>query len=258
MLRNISDLKGSKVIATDGDVGKIEHVYFDDVTWGLRYLVVDTGSWLHRRKVLISPYSILRGDEFSRTVHLKLSRQEVQDSPKIDTHKPVSRQHETELLGYYGYPPYWEGPSFWGMGGFPDESLVGSGPVPVGAVQGSLTPSAPTPAADIRLRNADEVRSYHIEAADGNIGQVSGFLFDDAAWVIRYVTVDTRSWWTGGSEVLLATQWIDGIDFETRTVSTSLTRDAVKDSPDYDLAVPLNRSYETQLHSFYGRRGYWL
>ena len=258
MLRNISDLKGSEVVATDGEVGAIEHVYFDDLTWGVRYLAVNAGSWLSERRVLISPHSIVPGDEFSQTVHVKLSRQQVKDSPTIDTHQPVSRQHEGYLLGYYGYPPYWQGPSFWGMGGFLDEGLIGSEPIADGSVLTSLNQHTDVRAADSHLWSADEVRSYQIEAADGNIGHVSGFLFDDVTWVIRYLTVDTRSWWIGGNDVLLATAWIDGIDLVTRCVSTDLLRNTIKDSPAYNHAAPIKRGYETQLHHFYGKRGYWF
>ncbi len=143
------------------------------------------------------------------------------------------------------------------MGGFPDEGLVGTGPVAAGPVPAPLMPLADTPPADVHLHSTDEVRSYRIEAEDGNIGHVSGFLFDDVNWVIRYLTVDTRNWWTGGKEVLLAAEWIDEIDFVTRSVSTSLLREAIKDSPEYNGAAPPKRNYETQLYRFYGKRGYW-
>jgi hypothetical protein len=69
-------------------------------------------------------------------------------------------------------------------------------------------PHADEPAADIHLRSTNAVKGCHIKAVDGSIGHVSGFVFDDVAWVIRYLSVDTRNWWPGGKEVLLATQWI--------------------------------------------------
>src|SRR5687767_2340606 len=55
MLRNIKDLRGYVIRAIDGTIGKVDDFYFDDEDWGIRYLVVDTGSWLSGRKVLISP-----------------------------------------------------------------------------------------------------------------------------------------------------------------------------------------------------------
>ena len=110
---------------------------------------------------------------------------------------------------------------------------------------------------DVHLHSTNAVEGYHIEVADGSIGHVSGFIFDDVAWAIRYLTVDTRNWWPGGKEVLVATRWIDLIDWVGSTVSTRLSRDAIRSSPEYDDSVPLTRDYEKRLHEFHGRDGYW-
>ncbi|MGF6758992.1 hypothetical protein P3T16_006420 [Paraburkholderia sp. GAS42] len=118
-------------------------------------------------------------------------------------------------------------------------------------------PDAHQAPVDVHLHSTNAVEGYHIEVADGSIGHVSGFIFDDVAWAIRYLTVDTRNWWPGGKEVLVATRWIDLIDWVGSTVSTRLSRDAIKNSPEYDDSVPLNRDYEKRLHEFHGRDGYW-
>jgi len=118
MLRNIEFLQGCAVKASDGDVGTVTQFYFDDEAWGVRYLVVDTGNWLRDRQVLISPYAVLHTDPGSSEVHVRLTQQQVRDSPNIDAHKPVSHQHEIQYLRYYGYPTYWGGPNVWGMGAF--------------------------------------------------------------------------------------------------------------------------------------------
>ncbi|MGF6532694.1 hypothetical protein P3T20_003490 [Paraburkholderia sp. GAS206C] len=258
MLRNIAFLQGSAVKASDGDVGTVRQIYFDDEAWGVRYLVVETGDWLRDRQVLISPYAVSHSDPASSAVHVKLTRLQVRDSPNIDTHKPVSRQHEIQYLRYYGYPTYWGGANIWGMGAYPafDESATAALPLGAFPVVGPA-PGADDPLADTHLRSTEGVKGYHIEAIDGSIGHVSGFIFDDEAWVIRYLTVDTRNWWPGGKEVLLATEWIESIDWFGSSVSTMLTRDAIKQSPAYDDAIPVNRDYETALYEFYGREGYW-
>ena len=130
MLRNIEFLEGSTVKASDGDVGTVTQVYFDDEAWGVRYLVVETGDWLRDRQVLISPYAVSHSDPGSSAVQVKLTRQQVRDSPNIDAHKPVSRQHEIQYLRYYGYPTYWGGANVWGMGAYPafDESATAALP----------------------------------------------------------------------------------------------------------------------------------
>jgi hypothetical protein len=258
MLRSIESLHGCKVAALDGDIGSVEQAYFDDEMWGVRYLVIDTGNWMSERQVLISPYSVKHSDPGTSAVRVDLTRQQVRDSPNIDTHKPVSRQHETEYLRFYDYPTYWGGPNMWGMGAYPAFDLTASASdLAADGLASPLEPDADEPPADVHLRSTSEVKGYHIEAADGSIGHVSGFIFDDQTWAIRYLTVDTRNWWPAGKEVLLATHWIDAIDWSGSTVSTRLTRDAIKHSPEYDASVPLNRSYETTLHEFYGKDGYW-
>ncbi|MFP6559384.1 PRC-barrel domain-containing protein [Paraburkholderia sp. B3] len=255
MLRNIKDLHGCTVRASDGEIGNIDQVYFDDEAWGIRYLVVQTGNWLHDRQVLVSPYSLRHVDWSSNAVHVNLTRQQVRESPALDTHKPVSRQHEIEYLRYYSYPTYWGGPNLWGMGAWPAFDPV---------ARGLATPAPPRPILhvnqalpDVHLRSTDEVKGYHIETIDGTIGHVSGFIFDDRAWALRYLTVDTRNWWPGGKEVLIATRWIDLVDWFAATVSTSITRDTIERSPAYDDSVPVSRSYEVALHEYYNREGYW-
>lgn len=257
MLRTIESLYGCPVAARDGEIGTVDQAYFDDEAWGVRYLVVETGSWIKKRQVLISPYSIKHSDPGSGAVHVDLTQQQVKDSPNIDTDKPVSRQHETEYLGYYGYPTYWGGAYLWGVGAYPGYGSMVSSIGMESAARIRHDQEADNPPADVHLRSSKAVRGYHIEAADGRIGHVCGFIFDDIAWVIRYLIVDTRNWWPGGKEVLLATQWINLVDWVGSTVSTRLTCEAIKSSPPYDNTVPMDRRYEATLHTHYGKDGYW-
>jgi hypothetical protein len=255
MLRSIESLKGCAVAASDGEIGSVEEIYFDDEAWGVRYLVVKTGNWIDGRRVLISPYSVIRLDPGALSVHVDLTRQQVSDSPPIDTHKPVSRQLEAEYLRYYGYPVYWGGLSVWGESSYPAFSRAALSPVSPKTLE-QLARYGDNPPGDSHLYSTDAVDGYHVEAADGNIGHVSGFIFDDEAWAIRYLCVDAQNWWPS-KEVLLATEWVFLIDWFESTVSTQLTRDAIKDSPAYDSRIPLERDFETQLYAFYGKAGYW-
>jgi hypothetical protein len=256
MLRSISDLHGSTVHAVDGDIGSVNQAYFDDDSWGVRYLVVETGNWLNDRQVLVSPYSVKHTDPGSSVVQVNLSRQQVRDSPLLDTHKPVSRQHEIEYLRYYSYPTYWGGPNLWGMGAYPAYDPTAQPDVPLD------TPPRPPlhtnqPQADVHLRSTNEVKGYHLKTADGSIGHVSDFIYDDTDWAIRYLVVETHNWWPGGKAVLIAIHWIDVVDWLDSTVSTALTRDIIKNSPAYDDSIPVDRDYEVMLHRFYDKHGYW-
>lgn len=257
MLRGIENLYGWTLAALDGDIGTVDQVYFDDEAWGVRYLVVNTGSWMEKRQVLISPYSIKRLDSGSGTVHVDLTRQQVKESPDVNADKPVSRQHECRYIGYFGYPKYWGGTYLWGVDAYPATAVIAAAKSNASEATGRNDPDADNLVADVHLRSTKEVKGYHINATGGSIGRVSGFIFDDVSWAIRYLTVDTRNWWPGGKEVLIATRWIDLVEWAGSTVYTRLTRDAIKNSPEYDGSLPLSRRYEETLHKYYDKDGYW-
>ena len=123
MLRTMNDLEGYAIRATDGTIGHVKDFYFDDETWVIRYLVVDTGTWLSSRKVLISPVAIGHPNWAEKVLPVSITKEQVKNSPDIDTEKPVSRQHEIRYLGYYGYPYYWGGTGLWGGGLYPTDYL---------------------------------------------------------------------------------------------------------------------------------------
>jgi len=255
MMKSVSHLNGATIQASDGDIGKVTEVYFDDERWVIRYLVVDTGSWLAERKVLISPYSVLHPVNSDGPIRLALNRKQVENSPDIDTHQPISRRHEREVLGYYSYPDYWAGSDLWGVGGLPFLPLMPVAPavppVPAPGLRLHL------PAEDMHLRSSAEVKGYDIQATDDSIGHVSDFIFDEASWALRYLVVDTRNWWPGGRKVLISPQWIKSISWSDRCVSVQMTREGVKASPEFDESLVLDRDYEQRLYASYGKAGYW-
>ena len=264
MLRSMSDLEGYAIGATNGPIGHVKDVYFDDEAWVVRYLIVDTGSWLSSRKVLISPIAIGQSNWAERTFPVSITKEQVKNSPDLDTDKPVSRQHEMQYLTYYGYPFYWGGAGFWGPGIYPGMRSMGVGYA--GSSSEYLT--APVDKAqlareasqhendDPHLRSGEAVMKYHIEASDGGIGHVQGLLIDEDTWAIRYLIVDTSNWWLG-HQVLIAPKWIKNVRWPDNTVSVSLTRQAVKDAPPYNPALTLDRDEEIGLHKHYERAGYW-
>jgi sporulation protein YlmC with PRC-barrel domain len=62
------------ITATDGNIGHVKDVYFDDETWCVRYLVVDTGAWLPSRKVLISPISIAQANWADKLLPVSITK----------------------------------------------------------------------------------------------------------------------------------------------------------------------------------------
>ena len=260
MLHSVSHLHGTTVVASDGDIGRVDEFYFDDEHWAVRYLVIDTGGWLAGRKVLISPYSVKRTDAQVRTLEVSLTRDQVERSPDIDTHKPVSRQHEADYLQYYGYPTYWGGVDMWGLGGFPLVAPA-AGPMP-GALPGNVSGAGDREQQqnpeDSHLRSTKDIEGYHVQASDASFGHVEDFLVDLESWAIRYLVIDTRNWVPGSKRVLVATKWIDRIDWVDAKVHTALGKEAIRNSPAYDESTVVDRDYETRLHETHDRRGYWF
>ncbi len=264
MLRSVKDLEGYAVGATDGTIGHVKDFYFDDQAWVVRYLIVDAGAWLSSRKVLVSPIAIDRPDWVERLLHVRMTKEQVKNSPDIDTDKPVSRQHEMEYSGYYGYPYYWGGAGYWGGGMYPSLMMPGYG----GGYGATLATRSEEQGAyaraeeqrsrteDPHLRSCRAVMKYRVHASDGDIGHVDGMLVDDATWAVRYLIVNTSNWWQG-HQVLVAPQWIEGVRWGDSKVSVKLTRQAIKDAPAYDPSSAPDRAHEVGLYEHYGQAGYW-
>ncbi len=219
MLTNTTNLKGFAIRAEDGELGTVEDFYFDDETWAIRYLTVATGGWLSGRGVLISPISVVGADWQARRLDVALTKKQVENSPDIDTHRPVSRHQEAEFFGYYGYPSYWGGPYMWGPAFYP----AGAAYAPIGATE-PIADKTWKESADSHLRSTAAVMGYHIAAIDGDIGHVAGFLVDDETWAIRYLEVGTQNWWPG-KKVLVSPAWIERVSWEDSNVYAALSRD---------------------------------
>jgi uncharacterized protein YrrD len=255
MFRSMMHLVGFKIRATDGDLGTVTECYFDDVSFTVRYVVVDAGGWLAQRKVLLSPIAISAMDWEHKRITAALTKAQVEKSPGIDTKKPVSRQHEVAYYGYYGYTPYWAGSYLWGAYPYP---YAGSGPaLSAGELERERRWNWDDENwQDPHLRSSREVTGYHIHATDGYIGHVEDFLVDEVSWAIRYMVVDTTNWWPG-KKVLLAPAWIGRVDWDKSLVHVHLGREKVRTSPEYDPARPIKRAYEARLYGHYAKPHYW-
>ena len=248
MQYSVKDLKGYAIGATDGDIGKLDDFYFDDESWTIRYLVAETGNWLMNRKVLISPFAIGKADLSKKRLNVTLTKKQVEESPSIDTDKPVSRQHEASYLDYYGYPYYWIGPYLWGPITYPRLSGVAQ-------KRNEEVRALRKEANDLHLRSVSKVTGHHIEATDGHIGHAEDFLIDGETWEIRYLVVDTQNWWPG-KKVLVAPLWVSRVSWSDSTVYVDLSREMIKNGPEYHPKA-LNRKYEETLYDYYKRPKYW-
>jgi hypothetical protein len=245
MLYTAKALRGYKLDSLDGEIGKVKEFYFDDRHWTVRYLVAETGTWLKERQVLISPYALKNVIKEDKDLSVSLTKKQIENSPSLDAHKPVSRQFENDYYGYYGWPMYWSGDSVWGNYTYIERDRNKWGQLTKGAK-----------AWDHHLRSTLAVTGYGLQALDGEIGHIEDFVIDDETWAIRYLVVGTKNWWPG-KKVLVSPQWIERVSWSESRVYVNLPRDRIKQSPEYTESTP-TRNYETGLYLHYNRLGYWI
>lgn len=211
-------LRGFTLHALNGEIGKVTDLYFDDVVWVVRYLVVQTGTWLHSRKVLISTPHLGHLDLEHKRIQVDLTMDQVQDSPDIDTEMPVSRQYEEMLHRYYGWPFYWDS-----MSGLPGDYEMWM-PLPEGA-------KPPEAKGDPHLHSTREIEGYHMHASDGNIGHIEDCIIEDDSWKIVYFVAKTRDW-LPGRHVLIETTGIRDISWENLEVLVEHSCDEIRNCPE--------------------------
>lgn len=246
MIVNASKIEGFNIEASDGVIGSISDLLFDDSTWRVRWLVVDIGNMVTGSSVLLPPSSLGHVNHSGHKYAVPLTMQQIKDSPSVETHHPVSRQMENGLYDYYGWVPYW----FTGfyMGGY---GYTGGLMEPPG--RGFDQAKAETERdqqGDPGLRSVREVTGYGLHATDGEIGHVANFLIEDGDWSIHYLEVDTRNWWPG-KHVLVSPRSIVSTDWPSRLVNLDISKDKLKGSPAYDGSQAINRAYEYAFHAYY-------
>lgn len=211
MLQSIHHRFGQTLRASDGEIGHVRDFYFDDKNWTVRYLVADTGRWLAGRLVLISPHAFGHLYPEGEVLLVNLSRQQIEDSPSIEEHQPVSRQHEEEYHRHYGFTYYAESLPLWGLGGYP---VIVPPPLPADTKQ---------PAPESHLRSAREICGYSVEASDGPVGKVADLTIDGRTWVIRELVVECGHWYSG-KKVVVSTDKVSRISYDQSAIYVDSTK----------------------------------
>lgn len=247
MLRSAKDLFGYRLEATDGEIGSIQDLIFDERTLTIHYVVAETGGWFSGHKVLLSTAALHAPEWYNRSIPISMTKEQIKDSPGLDADQTVSRRKEEEMHKYYGWAPYW-------LSAPPPGDMVFVPPMgQVKADDGSQEEDdRPLP----HLRSVREVTGYHIQATDGEIGHVEDFVFEDNDWIIRYMVMNTRNLLPGKS-VLASPAWIRSIQWNERKVNVDASQEAIKEAPRFDPSQPVNRAYESRLYDYYGRPTYW-
>jgi hypothetical protein len=208
MLHELKALIGSPVIAIDGEIGKIRSFLFDDQSWTVLYLVVDVGGWLKRRDVVLAIAALEQPDWVNRTFHVRLTKEQVRDSPDIDSEMPVSLQQELAMREYFGRLACWA------------DSESGMSSIPTGIKYPVRTEGNP------HLRSTSDMLDYEVWATDGDFGRLEGFVVDEACWHLGYLDVKAGSWLQERS-VLIPTRWARSVSWADHRIYLHHTRQGI-------------------------------
>lgn len=257
MLIKSKALKGYKLQSLDGEIGKVEQFYFDDHHWTIRYMIANTGGWLMDWQVLISPYSLMSVNYEERFISINLTKKKIEESPLLESDKPVSMQYEEQYYQYYGQPLYWGGSFMWGASPYIQNDIYLSSFENSEGQKKAEENLTKQHSWDPHLRSTDTVRGYKIRGTDGDIGHIDDFVIDDKNWAIRYLIIDTKDLWPA-KKVLISPKWIERIDWTHSVAFVNVSCEDIMKSPEYTESFSLTRGYEADLHQFYNRRGYWV
>ncbi|MFP4066411.1 MAG: PRC-barrel domain-containing protein [Spirochaetaceae bacterium] len=255
MLRSMNQLKDYVILATDGEIGRTKYFLFDDEDWAVRYTVVQTGSWINRKTVLVSPIFLtgIRWEQHQITVNL--TKEQVRHSPDLDAKQPISRKDEREYYRYYKTPAYWTGYGLWGTGMHPEDVLALSG-------SGHARPQNPISVSEqedtqTHLRSTAAMEGFSVFANRGEVGKIADFIFDEKTWAIRYLVVSTGRILSQGRRVLLSPRWTKDVSWRRRQVFVDLENTKIDEAPEYTPEQPVTPEYEQELLSYYGRVAPW-
>ncbi|MFT4548805.1 MAG: sporulation protein YlmC with PRC-barrel domain [Verrucomicrobiales bacterium] len=252
MMRSLKDIVGYRLDADGETVGKVKDLLFDDEKMAVRYIVANTGGWLSKQRVLISPDHLSEPDleQFGNYFDVALSKEKIENAPLLEMDAPISRQYEEAFAAHYDHPPYWSGAMIWGYHGSPGGVAIprDGQPTPPDEVIDKVERS--------HQRSFEEVRQYDIEANDGAIGVLDDLIVECDSWRLRYAIVDINGWIPGGKR-MLDIDWLEGFDFTGAVAKIDLPKEKIKDAPDFDPTVAVSVDYQARLYNYYGKRVHW-
>ena len=201
-------------------------MFFDDQTWTVRYFVVETGGWLRRRRVLVSPIAVVEVDERHRNVTVDLTRDQIARSPRVETDMPLSRQMELKYRNYFSWPLYW-------VDTYIEAYNAGGGPFAARreatraqARRGeSLLPQPPR--GDPHLRSAAKVIGYAIIASGLPAGRLEDLVIDSNGWMIRSLVVHADGA-SHGMTVMLSPELVADINWPMSAIRVRASRREIR------------------------------
>ncbi len=244
MLFNANNLVGCEILSVDGSAGSVKDILFDNTNWTCRYLVVETSSWFAGRTVVLSFEEIEDINEANRQIKVRVTKQALEQYPDESTRNSISMEAEI-IIG-----KYW----MWTTGSV--NRISRSMGRDIAQEASLLEKQTAEKMVGSHLRSFREVKGYHIEAPDGDIGHLYELILSNNDWKVCYLVVNTGSWFFDRTLLVPSTS-LDTIRWADRKVHVSIIRDTIKNCPVYDAQTEITREYEQLVHDYYGQQPYW-
>lgn len=229
MLHSLHRLIGFSIGAIDGEIGHVKDFCFDDKSWTVRYLIVETGNWLFGRKVLISPVALLQPNWDKKIFPVNLTKEQVESSPDVNLTQPLSLDQTKSIYSHYSWP-------------YPEESGIGY--MTTGMVGGVVAPGIPLDERisdelhhdnhqenDPHLHGVKHTTRFDVHATDGVVGEASDFLVDEN-WRITSIVIETGSWFSG-KKILGDINHVLRIEWESSSIYYNQSLESLRNTPEY-------------------------
>ncbi|GJL66955.1 MAG: hypothetical protein NPIRA05_19260 [Nitrospirales bacterium] len=237
-------IQGKTIKATDGEIGHCVDLLFDERYWTARYLVVQTGSWLLGKKVIVPIISVEHVDPDTGEIEVKLSREKIENAPDIETDAPVSRRQEMSISDYYAHGYYWSLGHMWGTG--LDPMALRNTAVPPPQERESQTDKG-----DPHLRSLNEVIGYQVTVKSEQIATVADAYVCPPNWYVSYLVLSTGNW-LSREHSLLSPEWTQEISWINRAISIDISKQMVESAPVF--TPPLTDDQRDELDEHYARK----
>jgi hypothetical protein len=94
-----ANIVGYEIEARDGSIGKIDEASHDV---GSSYLVVDTGTWIFGKKVMLPAGVVERIDHDREKAFVARTKDEIKNAPEFDDSLTHDENYRSKLGSYYG------------------------------------------------------------------------------------------------------------------------------------------------------------
>lgn len=216
MLWTASGLREYEIYTTDGSAGSIVDEWFDDGDWRIRWFALD-GARPDQRLAVVPARLIREPDAEQHSLQIALPLDRLKNRPGTTSEQDLDVM--TLLAVDYPYR--------------------------LGSSGNFRSPE------DVSVRSLRRLTQANVLALDGEIGPIVDYLVEPSDWSIRFMVIETGSWWSG-RQVLVAPHWNARVHDQKRQVVVDVRRSSVRASPPYDPAMPVDRAQEEILYHHYG------